>query len=82
MLAYNQRSPNEERIWVSKLLSRDHKPSIKEEAERIIESKGLIKPFYNHQTNQPLGPPRVWLKDNPKLPGLAMSRSIGDMVAG
>lgn len=27
------------------------------------------------------GPPRVWLKDQ-QIPGIAMSRSIGDLVAG
>ena len=30
---------------------------------------------------EPIGPHRVWLKHE-NFPGLAMSRSMGDMVAG
>jgi hypothetical protein len=31
--------------WVSHDLSRDHKPSEKDEAERIIKRRGRIEPF-------------------------------------
>jgi len=39
---------------------------------------GRIETFYDSQNNdEPVGPPRVWLKDH-DIPGLAMSRSLGD----
>jgi hypothetical protein len=35
---------------------------------------------YRDQNGNKVGPERVWLKDE-DLPGLAMSRSFGDLVA-
>jgi len=35
---------------------------------------------YRDNVGRPVGPMRVWLK-NENMPGLAMSRSIGDKVA-
>lgn len=62
-------------------LSVDHKPELKGEAERIIEAGGVIDSFYDpEETNKPMGPQRVWVKDE-NFPGLAMSRSLGDTVA-
>ena len=72
--------------WVSHDLSRDHKPSDKDEAERIIRRRGRIEPFRGlikykiDENNEFIGPARVWLKDD-DIPGLAMSRSYGDQVA-
>jgi len=60
-------------------LSRDHKPDIKDEKARIIHNNGRVDPF-REPNGDPIGPARVWLK-NENVPGLAMSRSIGDLVA-
>lgn len=60
-------------------LSRDHKPELPEEATRIKTAGGRIEP-YKDERGQPLGPYRVWL-NKLQIPGLAMSRSIGDSVA-
>jgi serine/threonine protein phosphatase PrpC len=65
--------------WVSVALSKDHKPENAEEKERIKKSNGRVEPFKNAQGSF-VGPMRVWLK-NDDIPGLAMSRSIGDLVA-
>ena len=61
-------------------LSRDHKPSEPDEMKRIILKGGRIKPFYDEELKMYLGPERVWLK-NSDIPGLAMTRSMGDNVA-
>lgn len=62
-------------------LNVDHKPEIKEEAERVIKRGGRIDSFRDYYNNgEPVGPLRVWLK-NEELPGLAMTRSMGDGVA-
>ncbi|EAS03218.2 protein phosphatase 2c (macronuclear) [Tetrahymena thermophila SB210] len=60
-------------------LSRDHKPELPDEKERILQQNGRIDSYRDEYGNQ-LGPMRVWLK-NENIPGLAMSRSIGDDVA-
>lgn len=68
-----------QRTWYVKELSRDHKPEIPEEMNRIKSKGGRVAcclDFYG----KPSGPKRVWLKDD-CIPGLAMSRSIGDLVA-
>ena len=56
------------------VLSRDHKPEIPEEKERIEKSGGRVDKIFG------MGPYRVWFK-NEDYPGLAMSRSIGDTLA-
>jgi len=62
-------------------LNRDHKPELKDEAERILKRGGRIDSFRDYYNNgEPIGPQRVWLP-NEELPGLAMSRSMGDKVA-
>lgn len=63
-----------------KALSNDHKPELPEEKKRIEKKGGRVEPLYDDYNN-PYGPYRVWLKKD-DLPGLAMSRSIGDEVAG
>ena len=57
-------------------ISTDHKPNLIEERKRIISHNGRVE--RNNGSN--IGPYRVWLKDK-NLPGLAMSRSIGDYLA-
>jgi serine/threonine protein phosphatase PrpC len=62
-------------------LNRDHKPELKDEAERILKRGGRIDSFRDFYNNgEPIGPQRVWLM-NEEIPGLAMSRSMGDKVA-
>lgn len=59
-------------------LSSDHNPYNKKEYERIIKNNGRIhrvKDFYDEQ----IGPLRVWLQ-NEETPGLAVTRSFGDLV--
>ena len=46
----------------------------------MIKSGGRIDSFRDPDRN-PIGPLRVWLK-NEDIPGLAMTRSFGDEVAG
>lgn len=58
-------------------LSKDHKPEIEEESRRIKEMGGRVFPIY--YGDGVWDPSRVWLKDC-CLPGLAMSRSLGDFV--
>jgi len=67
--------------WVSHNLTRDHKPDEPDETQRIVRAKGRIEPFKDDQTGEFIGPPRVWLLED-DIPGLAMSRSFGDQVAG
>ena len=59
-------------------LSRDHKPTEKDEAQRIIDNQGRIKPFL--EDGEFVGPERVWIMEE-EVPGLAMTRSFGDRVA-
>ena len=61
-------------------LSRDHKPTESDEMKRILSCEGRIKQFYDKKTQEYIGPERIWLK-NSEIPGLAMSRSIGDSIA-
>jgi len=60
-------------------LSTDHKPEDPEEAKRIIASGGRIAAFKDHY-GEDMGPKRVWLLHE-DVPGLAMSRSLGDYKA-
>lgn len=62
-------------------MNRDHKPELKDEAERIHKRGGRIDSFRDYYNNgEPIGPQRVWLPHE-EIPGLAMSRSMGDKVA-
>mmetsp|Transcript_1987 Transcript_1987/g.3218 ORF Transcript_1987/g.3218 Transcript_1987/m.3218 type:complete len:434 (+) Transcript_1987:250-1551(+) len=63
----------------AKPLSIDHKLDIAEEEERVIQSGGRVAPLPGPVGEDP-GPRRVWLADI-DVPGLAMSRSLGDDVA-
>lgn len=72
--------------WSVQAMSNDHKPDVPSEAERITRNKGRVDSFKDaegtHQNNlgKPVGPLRVWLRDS-NGPGLAMTRSFGDLVA-
>ena len=65
--------------WFVKNLSSDHKPDNKLEKERILKCGGRVE-AYTDENGGFYGPQRVWLKKE-DLPGLAMSRSFGDVVA-
>eukprot|EP00455_Lapot_gusevi_P001767 TRINITY_DN1067_c0_g1_i4.p1 TRINITY_DN1067_c0_g1~~TRINITY_DN1067_c0_g1_i4.p1 ORF type:complete len:369 (+),score=95.26 TRINITY_DN1067_c0_g1_i4:128-1234(+) len=60
-------------------LSNDHKPESPEEKARILKHGGRVQPLPG-LPDEDCGPPRVWLRDF-DVPGLAMSRSIGDEVS-
>ncbi|CAD8179723.1 unnamed protein product [Paramecium pentaurelia] len=60
-------------------LSIDHKPHLESERQRI-ESCGGVVDTYHLPNGAPIGPSRVWAK-GAQFPGLAMSRSLGDLVA-
>jgi len=79
MLADEPGEQNPGRHWMSIALSRDHKPDERGEAERIFNKGGRVEAYQDEEGN-PLGPARVWLMDQ-DIPGLAMSRSLGDLVA-
>ena len=65
--------------WHVISLSKDHKPNSNGEYERIIKNNGKILPAKNRK-GEFIGPYRVWQK-NLEIPGLAMSRSLGDSAA-
>ena len=65
--------------WKYVNLSRDHKPDIKEEADRILKKGGRIRQMIDEDGNF-AGPLRVYMKDK-DMPGLAMTRSFGDYYA-
>ena len=58
-------------------LSIDHKPELPEESERIMMAGGVIEKIKD-EYGQGVGPFRVWAGEE-DYPGLAMSRSIGDL---
>ena len=69
-------TPN--KYWTCQQLSRDHKPTEKDEAQRILDYDGEIEKIEDDEGNW-TGPLRVWVKGSDG-PGLAMTRSLGDEV--
>lgn len=63
---------------VPTMVSRDHKPDIDSERERIEKAGGIVTPYLDSDHN-PSGPARVWNKERTQ-PGLATSRTLGDIV--
>lgn len=59
-------------------VSIDHKPDREDEQKRIVAKGGRV--FAVEYDDGESGPPRVWL-GHLDIPGLAMSRSLGDSVA-
>ena len=60
-------------------LSFDHKPNLPNEFQRIQENGGMVDRIIDMFGNK-IGPPRVF-KVGTRFPGLAMSRSLGDLIA-
>lgn len=67
--------------WSSKQLSFDHIPTSPNENKRIISMNGKVKKITN-ENGEEIGPFRIFEKENDTfLPGISMSRSIGDSIA-
>jgi serine/threonine protein phosphatase PrpC len=60
-------------------LTKDHKPEDKEESKRILQAGGRVSRLTDYEGNH-VGPYRVW-ESEANVPGLTMSRSLGDSVA-
>eukprot|EP00775_Hariotina_reticulata_P001400 gene1400-1743_t len=65
--------------WEAVDMSVDHKPTQPEEKTRISLSQGRVERLQDEMGN-PIGPYRVWLQ-YAWIPGLAMSRALGDQLA-
>uniref|UniRef100_A0A7S0YI47 PPM-type phosphatase domain-containing protein n=1 Tax=Polytomella parva TaxID=51329 RepID=A0A7S0YI47_9CHLO len=65
--------------WEAIDLTTDHKPTTPEEKNRILKSSGRVERLID-EMGQPMGPYRVWLQ-YAWIPGLAMSRALGDVLA-
>ena len=78
ILIYND-NPKDDKLEESKIyeLSKDQKPELPEEKKRIYKMGGMVDQMLDGRGKRN-GPYRVWAgKQN--YPGLAMSRSIGDL---
>ncbi|MCQ2819704.1 MAG: protein phosphatase 2C domain-containing protein, partial [archaeon] len=76
----SKKNLKEEFKYVFENLSRDHKPSLPDESERIKKKGGRIRPMLDDDGKTYIGPLRVYMKDK-EMPGLAMTRSFGDAYA-
>jgi serine/threonine protein phosphatase PrpC len=72
-------SCNRQDRWQAVELSNDHKPVRSDEARRIAEAGGVIRQFQT-AAGESIGPLRVWAREK-DVPGLAMTRSIGDLAS-
>jgi len=63
---------------IAEEFTHDHKPDLPHEKQRIVAAGGRV--FAVEYDDGVDGPPRVWL-GHLDVPGLAMSRSLGDAVA-
>jgi len=69
---------NEDGVLIAEGFTEDHKPDSPKEKERILAAGGRV--FAVEYDDGIDGPARVWL-GHMDVPGLAMSRSLGDAVA-
>jgi serine/threonine protein phosphatase PrpC len=77
IVVYDEQGDNNLNHYNVAALSKDYKPELPEETQRIIMSGGEVKQMKN-EMGEGVGPFRVWALDE-NYPGLAMSRSIGDL---
>ena len=78
LVAYDDNKEDQELNYLEQAqLSIDYKPDLEEEKNRILLSGGVVEQMQN-QFGEGVGPYRVWVKGE-DYPGLAMSRSIGDL---
>ncbi len=77
IVVFDEKGDNDLDFYFSEPLSNDFKPEIPEETERIIKSGGVVRQITN-EYGESIGPYRVWARGG-DYPGLAMSRSIGDL---
>ena len=71
----------DDNLWKTKQLTIDHLPDSPNEQKRIMQFNGRVDRLKN-EFGEEVGPYRVFEKANESLlPGLAMSRSIGDTIA-
>ena len=79
ILAYDQNSDPSLNFLRYEALSTDYKPEIPEEMQRIINNGGVVEQLKGSD-GLGCGPYRVFISGK-EYPGLAMSRSIGDVQA-
>lgn len=72
-----QAAPQPGLTLTSAMLSIDHKPTLANETRRILLAGGRVHAIKYEDGVE--GPVRVWLRDD-DVPGLAMSRSLGDTI--
>ena len=78
IVAYDDNKEDKEFNYLEQAqLSIDYKPDLEEEKNRILLSGGAVEQMQN-RFGEGVGPYRVWVKGE-DYPGLAMSRSIGDL---
>ena len=78
IVAYDDNTDDQELNYLEHAqLSIDYKPELENEKNRILLSGGTVAQMEN-QFGEGVGPYRVWAKGQ-NYPGLAMSRSIGDL---
>ena len=77
VVVYDEQGENNLNHFNVAALSKDYKPELPEETQRIIMNGGEVKQMKN-EIGEGVGPFRVWALDG-NYPGLAMSRSIGDL---
>ena len=78
IVAYDDNKDDQDLNYLEQAqLSIDYKPDLEDEKNRILLSGGVVEQMEN-QFGEGVGPYRVWAKGQ-NYPGLAMSRSIGDL---
>ena len=70
---------DESRLWTGMQLTEDHTPACAKEVSRIIAAGGCVERLKDGR-GRTVGPERVWLPGQ-WVPGLAMTRALGDFVA-
>ena len=79
VLARRSISPTTAARFTAHPLSIDQKPDRPDERRRILDCRGRVEACKGAR-GEDIGPPRVWLAAQ-DVPGLAMSRSFGDLIA-